>query len=75
MLDIFFYNAFQWKFNKKNFKKQKQCEKKKPKRCGPSVWPLFFFFFAQKVDDMLSAILFKRNKIDLAFFPCFDFDH
>jgi hypothetical protein len=43
------------------------------------MWPecmtSFFFFFAQKVDDMLSAILFKRNKIDLAFFPCFDFDH
>jgi len=59
----------------KKILKNKNNVRKKNQKDVARVYDLFFFFFAQKVDDMLSVILFKRNKIDLAFFPCFDFDH
>jgi len=62
--------------NKNNFEKQKPCKKKNQKDVAQAS-DLFYFFliFAQNIDDMLSAIFFKKNKIDLPFFACFDFDH
>jgi len=62
---------------KKNFEKQKPCKKKNQKDVAQSSDLFYFFFliFAQNIDDMLSAIFFKKNKIDLPFFACFDFDH
>jgi hypothetical protein len=51
---------------------RKKTKKMWPKRLTSSI---FFLIFAQNIDDMLSAIFFKKNKIDLPFFACFDFDH